>query len=415
MKLYSQIAARTTALFLLLSTIAAANPISPEWGLIDTTAPARYGFGAAYNSIENKIVLFGGADTSGQMPTDTWEWNGNSWSQAASSGPAGRSNFGMCYVDWQGLVVLFGGWSSALGYLSDTWIWDGVTWTEMNISGPPARAAFAMAYDQSSESVILFGGTNGETIFGDTWEWSGSQWSLVDTTGPPARIYSEMTGVPEYGGCLLFGGMAGYGGETLDDSWAWLGTTWFEMTTENPSPRMGHMMAYNPTWGWAFSVELFGGQDGPNPIQYFNDTWEMDETGWYLTNVDGPSARSFGKMVYHAGLEKVIIIGGSDASQIYHDMWAYPVIQSACAYRTGDANGSGTFNGLDVTFSVSYFKGGIPPPYSCECPPESGQSWYVAGDVNATCSFNGLDVTYMVAFFKGGPSPSPCPDCPPAR
>jgi predicted extracellular nuclease len=84
-----------------------------------------------------------------------------------------------------------------------------------------------------------------------------------------------------------------------------------------------------------------------------------------------------------------------------------------CEYVVGDANGNGTFNGLDVTYSVAYFKGGPPPPYECECPEGSGNIWYVAGDVNGSCSYNGLDVTYMVAYFKGGPGPRPCPDCPP--
>ncbi len=86
---------------------------------------------------------------------------------------------------------------------------------------------------------------------------------------------------------------------------------------------------------------------------------------------------------------------------------------TSCVYVVGDANGNGSFNGLDVTYSVAYFKGGTPPPYTCECTP--GNTWFVAGDVNNSCSFNGLDVTYMVAYFKGGPVPHPCADCPPGR
>jgi hypothetical protein len=84
-----------------------------------------------------------------------------------------------------------------------------------------------------------------------------------------------------------------------------------------------------------------------------------------------------------------------------------------CQYAVGDVNNSGTFNGLDVTYGVAYFKGGPPPPYSCDCPPHG--NWFVAGDVNGSCSFNGLDITYMVSYFKGGPAPHPCPDCPPGR
>ncbi|HBC46282.1 MAG TPA: hypothetical protein DCZ43_04480, partial [candidate division Zixibacteria bacterium] len=85
--------------------------------------------------------------------------------------------------------------------------------------------------------------------------------------------------------------------------------------------------------------------------------------------------------------------------------------QGGCHYRIGDANGSGTFTGLDVTYSVRYFKGGPHPPYICECTP--GNTWYVSGDVNGSCTFSGLDVTYMVRYFKGGAAPICCPSCPP--
>lgn len=82
-----------------------------------------------------------------------------------------------------------------------------------------------------------------------------------------------------------------------------------------------------------------------------------------------------------------------------------------CVYVVGDVNNSGAFNGLDVTYGVSFFKGGPAPLYSCECTP--GNIWYVAGDINNSCTYNGLDVTYGVGFFKGGPAPVPCSDCPP--
>jgi hypothetical protein len=83
-----------------------------------------------------------------------------------------------------------------------------------------------------------------------------------------------------------------------------------------------------------------------------------------------------------------------------------------CSYIVGDANNSHSFTGLDITYSVRYFKGGPVPPYTCDCPPHG--VWYVSGDVNGSCSFTGLDITYMVRYFKGGPAAIPCPDCPPA-
>jgi parallel beta-helix repeat protein/predicted outer membrane repeat protein len=101
---------------------------------------------------------------------------------------------------------------------------------------------------------------------------------------------------------------------------------------------------------------------------------------------------------------------------IRSDMGAYGgegSLSGLCLYVVGDANSSGAFNGLDVTYGVAYFKGGPPPPYECECTP--GNIWYVGGDVNGSCSYNGLDITFAVAYFKGGQDPIPCPECPPAN
>ena len=64
----------------------------------------------------------------------------------------------------------------------------------------------------------------------------------------------------------------------------------------------------------------------------------------------------------------------------------------------GDANRSGSLNGLDVTFLINYFKGG--PSICLACPCE--------GDANNSGQINGLDVVFLVNYFKGGPAPDPC-------
>jgi hypothetical protein len=84
-----------------------------------------------------------------------------------------------------------------------------------------------------------------------------------------------------------------------------------------------------------------------------------------------------------------------------------------CDYTVGDVNGSNSYNGLDVTYGVNFFKYGSPTP-QCDpdCPPCAG--WNYCGDVNASCNYNGLDITYGVNYFKyGSPAPNPCADCPP--
>jgi hypothetical protein len=85
-----------------------------------------------------------------------------------------------------------------------------------------------------------------------------------------------------------------------------------------------------------------------------------------------------------------------------------------CDYVVGDVNGSDSYNGLDITYGVAFFKGGADPLCS-DCPVGDCNSWHYCGDVNASCSYNGLDITYGVSYFKGGPGPIYCDDCPPSE
>ncbi|HBZ00565.1 MAG TPA: hypothetical protein DEO84_04495 [candidate division Zixibacteria bacterium] len=131
----------------------------------------------------------------------------------------------------------------------------------------------------------------------------------------------------------------------------------------------------------------------------------------------GRYALSISPGTYHEHLTKIGFVTG-DINHIVvvdnettHVSFNMQLSSCCCDYIIGDANGSGILTGLDVTFSVRYFKGGPHPPYSCECTP--GHTWYISGDVNASCTFDGLDVTYMVRYFKGGSPPAPCPSCPP--
>jgi hypothetical protein len=71
-------------------------------------------------------------------------------------------------------TVLYGGQDvSANAPLGDTWEWDGQYWTERQIWGPPALAQFAMVSDEARGHLVLFGGmldSNAAASSGDTWE-----------------------------------------------------------------------------------------------------------------------------------------------------------------------------------------------------------------------------------------------------
>jgi hypothetical protein len=86
---------------------------------------------------------------------------------------------------------------------------------------------------------------------------------------------------------------------------------------------------------------------------------------------------------------------------------------AGCAYRPGDINNVPPANGIDITYGVSYLKGGNPPPVNCSPPCPQPAPFYAAMDVNGSCTTNGIDITYFVGFLKGGPSLLYCENCPP--
>jgi hypothetical protein len=133
---------------------------------------------------------------------------------------------------------------------------------------------------------------------------------------------------------------------------------------------------------------------------------------WYVIGNGGGHSQSGSNQLDGTIGQPIVGHSSSSSYQIDAGFWTGVTAGSTgCTYIVGDANNSGTWTGQDVTYSVRFFKGGNPPPYSCECP--VGHTWYVSGDVNGSCSFSGQDVTYMVRHFKTGIPAIFCDDCPP--
>ncbi len=123
-------------------------------------------------------MLFGGTASGVEPLSDTWTWDGTTWTkQAPAAHPPGLTSAAMAYDAATGTAVLFGGLSDS-GYRGDTWTWDGTTWTKKRSpeARPHARSDAAMAYDAASGTVVLFGGEDyiigiGPTFRADTWTW----------------------------------------------------------------------------------------------------------------------------------------------------------------------------------------------------------------------------------------------------
>lgn len=162
--------------------------------------PPTSSFGIAYDSLRGRTVIFGGHK---DMPPDfapgfevinqdTWEWDGNDWTQVTPpSPPPARLNPAMCFDSTRGEILMLGGDRfnpevqdpAGFNALRKTlWGWNGVQWTQRGslpngASAPIVGGRNAFGFDPGRGVAALFG------LFDDTqypvWEWNGSVWNRV--------------------------------------------------------------------------------------------------------------------------------------------------------------------------------------------------------------------------------------------
>ena len=256
-----------------------------SWSLMApaTSAPASLSQPMAYDTQRGVSVLYGGGFTA---QADTWEYNGVTWTERATTGPSPRGAFSMSYDSQRGVMVLFGGISNLNGDLLDeTWEWDGVVWSQrLSVTEPQVRGGHTSAYDSVRGVTVLFGGFGGIDpvqniiiLYGDTWEWDGSDWTQVSAGGgsePAGREGQGMAYDSQRNRVVMFGGADI--ANVLNDTWTWDGSSWTNLNlSPAPSPREGHSMAYNSQTG---SILVFGGFGAPPGPILIPDTWELADS-----------------------------------------------------------------------------------------------------------------------------------------
>jgi N-acetylneuraminic acid mutarotase len=192
------------------------------------------------------------------------------WTQRQDIGPQPRLSHTMIYDSSKQKVVLFGGFGDNSGLFSDTWEWDGNEWTQVADTGP-SRHLHSMAYDATRQRIVLFGGIDvafPPPVLGDTWEMDDNQWKKVQNTGPGPIQSAAM--VDSMKGIILFGGSSSNPIVLNGNTWQWDGKFWTQLQNMGPKARSFHSMAYDSQRG---RMVLFGGAFPPN--SRFGDTWEL--------------------------------------------------------------------------------------------------------------------------------------------
>jgi hypothetical protein len=195
-----------------------------------------------FDRLHGEFVQFGGVNAYKCAEcTDTWIWDGITWSQRQpQTSPPGRFGAGFVYDEARQNSVLFGSPSQLPELINDTWVWDGQNWIEKHPAVSPApRGRVSMAYDSDRKQVILFGGeardpkhSRGIIAFNETWIWNGDTWAQAHPQdSPPAPLGIPRTMAYDKGHqyIVLYEGLA---------TWTWNGSNWTEQhpvhSPENP-------------------------------------------------------------------------------------------------------------------------------------------------------------------------------------
>ncbi len=150
---------------------------------------ARSYYAMAYDSKADRLVLFGGENASrDEHFGDTWVYSfgANRWTQMRpKKSPPARYYSVMAYDSVRDRMLLFGGADSSETPLDDLWAYDigRDTWSELKPTGPrpAARAWHSMAFDNEAGILVLFGG--GRTRA----EYTNEVWTLDPLTDTWSR------------------------------------------------------------------------------------------------------------------------------------------------------------------------------------------------------------------------------------
>ena len=291
----------------------------------------------AYDPATRTMLLFGGQSGTYPYLGDTWGWNGTTWTQLSpSTNPSARNYAPMAYDAATRTVLLSGGWArisgneygGAYGPLSDTWGWNGTTWTKLSPRGNPGSSDLdSMAYDPATRTVLLFNGcctpSFGPPGHGQTWSWNGTTWTrLSPPNSPPLSDGLSMAYDPATATVLL---LLGYG-YSSDQTWSWNGITWTRLSPPTSPPvSRGWSMAYDPATA---TVLLFGGgrsnrtsTGAMSPRLDLGETWSWNGTTWTkLSPGSSPSARDGASMAYDPGTKAMLLFGGG-YNEEFNETW----------------------------------------------------------------------------------------------
>jgi galactose oxidase-like protein len=332
------------------------------------TAPAgRYGHVATYDSVSNRMTIFGGAlGLPSPCANDVWilsSANGRggvpSWSQLSPSGtaPVARLYSGGAYDPNTNSMMIFGGNNCSTGYFNDVWVLSNANgeggssaWTQLTPSGTPpaARESGTAVYDSTNNILMIYGGDAGGAPFGDVWILSNANgtggtpvWTQLSPTGTAPMARTGQTAIYDSVNdrMTIFGGVTS--GITLTDSWVLtfanaIGGTpaWVQIATQGTAPSLAyHSAVYDSKLD---NMYVFAGSSSADKLATNDHAFTLSGANgisskgfkWFL---GGPPVRYSHSAFYDSVTNGLFVFAGAHATTLlFNDYWeAVDVIGSS--------------------------------------------------------------------------------------
>jgi hypothetical protein len=276
-----------------------------RWRFVTMNGPSpRAGAAAVFDSVANRVVLFGGATstaTAENVPSnETWAFASNVWTRLTpATSPGARSGHAMAFDAARNEILMYGG--SGTSASTEFWRFDGTTWTQLpSTTQPNPGSQFnpRMVFNSADNLVYLFVNNPAPRA----WIWNGASW----TQGPSMPFHPISVTFNQSTSSMLLvsptGQFAEYVGGTQPPV-AW--------TTPNSAPPVSSGFSLAPLPNRSFLVTL---ASAANPNVANAASYRVNTTsGWQpiASTKPHPSASVDMALAFHPPGQHTVFFGGA--------------------------------------------------------------------------------------------------------